>query len=215
MIKLLFQNPSLYAALVAMVVFSICCHEYMHARVALWQGDSTAADKGHLTLNPLVQMGILSLILCAVIGVAFGAVPVNPSRMRHRYSHALVAVAGPLTNLALFFVFALVGLGIFAAAAGRRFDPSPGILLCGIAASLNFSLFVLNMLPIPPLDGHTFFSWLFPRSPLTRMNQELKNGLMAVVFILVFVGFGRIQSLGMGLYLHCLRISASLLGLGE
>ena len=100
------QQTALMQLLV--VVFSVCLHEYAHARAALWQGDATAAEQGHLTLNPLKQMGPMSLIMLLIIGIAWGAVPVNPGRMRHRYSDALVSFAGPATNLALFLVSSLL-----------------------------------------------------------------------------------------------------------
>ena len=90
------------------VIFSICCHEYAHAQIALWQGDSTAYENGHLTLNPFKQMGVISIITLLIIGISWGAVPVNPNRMKHKYSEALVAFAGPFTNLFLFFIFSIV-----------------------------------------------------------------------------------------------------------
>ena len=98
----LFRDPQFFFTWLVFIVFSICCHEFMHAYVALKQGDSTAADMGHLTLNPLKQMGLFSLIMLAVAGIAWGAVPVRPYLMRHRHSDALVAFAGPATNLGLF-----------------------------------------------------------------------------------------------------------------
>ena len=92
---------------VVIVMFSICLHELAHAWVALKHGDDTAAQAGHLSLNPAIQMGPYSLILLAVLGLAWGAVPVDEGRMRSRASGAWVAVAGPLTNLALMVVFAI------------------------------------------------------------------------------------------------------------
>ena len=56
-IQRLFDDPRSFFMLTFIVVFSVCLHEYSHAQVALWMGDSTAADRGHLTLNPLKQMG--------------------------------------------------------------------------------------------------------------------------------------------------------------
>ena len=84
----LIENPRVYAPLALIVIFSICAHELMHAWTALKQGDDTAARLGHLTLNPLKQMGVVSLVMFAFVGVAWGAVPVDPSRMRRRWSHA-------------------------------------------------------------------------------------------------------------------------------
>ena len=67
----LINAPEVYVPLVLIVIFSICAHELMHAWTALKQGDDTAARLGHLTLNPLKQMGVTSLIMLAFVGVAW------------------------------------------------------------------------------------------------------------------------------------------------
>ena len=85
-ITALWQDPYWFFCASFLVVFSICCHEFMHAWVALKEGDPTAADEGHLTLNPIKQMGIYSLILLALFGIAWGQVPVNPANFRSRNS---------------------------------------------------------------------------------------------------------------------------------
>lgn len=184
-----FTNPDLYFMWVVLVIFSICCHEYSHAQVALWEGDSTAADEGHLTLNPMIQMGPFSLGMCAIIGIAWGAVPVNPSRMRHRYSDALVAFAGPLMNVILFICFAFV-----AAACARMGFPYRTYVLFKLGSVLNIVLFIFNMLPVPPLDGATVFSFLSPK--LTRINEEFKNGVTVFLFLLVLVSFHVLFTIG-------------------
>lgn len=88
-ITYLWKDPMFFLAAIIIVVFSVCAHEFMHAWIALLQGDGTAAERGHLTMSPLKQMGPWSLFMLAFIGIAWGQVPVDPSRMRHRYSHAL------------------------------------------------------------------------------------------------------------------------------
>ncbi len=197
-IKLLFSDPNTYLMWVTLVVFSICCHEYLHARVALWQGDSTAADQGHLTLNPMKQMGLFSIIMLMVIGISWGQVPVNPSRMKHKYSDALVSFAGPFMNFILFVIFAI------AASVVATFNPNIGhntgsvgygaIMLLSLGAALNIVLFIFNMLPIPILDGFNVFSFIFPG--IHNVNAELKNGITVVLFILVFMYFEIIWTLG-------------------
>ncbi len=185
MLDLALQNPNLYFMIVVLVIFSVCCHEYMHARVALWQGDSTAADEGHLTLNPLKQMGPLSIFLTFVIGLAFGAVPVNPSRMRHRYSPALVAFAGPFVNLVLFLIFCL-GLVIVTIKSGSMsedvFTGARDLFTMG--ATLNVVLFAFNMLPIPMLDGFEVLAYFVPT--IHRVDQKVKNIVFFVMVIVIF-----------------------------
>ena len=82
------SNPFFYFSWVFIVVFSICVHEYAHAATALQLGDDTAAQSGHLTLNPMVQMGGTSLAALLLVGVAWGAVPVNPPRRSRSWKRA-------------------------------------------------------------------------------------------------------------------------------
>ena len=185
-INALKSDPQYALLQVLIVVFSICFHEYMHARAALWQGDDTAARSGHLTLNPLKQMGFVSLILLFVAGIAFGQVPVNPQRMRNRHSDAIVSFAGPFANLLLTGLF--LGSVIFVMLSGSE---SPGgqrkflveVLLNG--AVLNAVLFLLNMLPVPPLDGFGIARSFFPK--LQSTTSEFLNG--AYFFIIVAIMF--------------------------
>lgn len=174
-----FADPGYYSLYVAVIMFSICAHEYAHARCALWQGDDTAAVAGHLTLNPLKQMGVMSIFMLAIIGIAWGSVPVNRMKMRHRYSDALVSFAGPAMNLALFGV----GVILFLIARIGHFDflESPASLLC----VLNFALFILNLTPCYPLDGYYVMHYFFARQ-MSRISDEFLSGLSFAVIIIVF-----------------------------
>ncbi len=178
----LFTQPESFCAKVLMVVFSICCHEFSHAWVALKQGDPTAADEGHLTLNPFKQMGIMSLVMLAFVGIAWGQVPVNPQRMKHRYSEALVAFAGPAMNLILFCAFCL----LTAVAALLNAAPAAVNLLL-VGAILNMVLFLLNMLPIPTLDGWAVFKCVFPKIQFEQ--SEFMKGMAMIAFIMVILFF--------------------------
>ena len=185
----LFRDPQFFFTWLVFIVFSICCHEFMHAYVALKQGDSTAADMGHLTLNPLKQMGLFSLIMLAVAGIAWGAVPVRPYLMRHRHSDALVAFAGPATNFALYLVFGLVGFG---AAKFTHNEFATNMLWLG--SLLNIVLFLLNLLPIPGLDGWTILRSFVPR--IGDLSSEWMKGIFFILFFLVFFAFGILWKIG-------------------
>jgi Zn-dependent protease len=194
-----FTEPYTATAQVLVVVFSVCCHEYFHARVALWQGDSTAADNGHLTLNPLRQMGPFSVVLLAFIGIAWGAVPVNPARMKHRYSEALVSFAGPAMNIILFLAFA-AATGIASHYIdGRTPGPLANLFtFLYLGALINFYLFCLNMLPVPMLDGWKVYSYFFPGMNRILAESEFAKGIMflAVILFLSFMHvFGLIGAL--------------------
>lgn len=189
-INTLFENPQTYFLWITLVVFSVCCHEYAHAQMALWQGDSTAAREGHLTLNPLKQMGLFSIFLLVLLGIAFGMVPTNPSNMRHRYSQALVAFAGPAMNLLLFFFFTAG----YALCAVQEFGM--GLLnLMFVGALLNIVLFIFNMLPAPPLDGWNIAEYFFPK--LSNINPELRNGAVLAIILLAFMFFEYFYTIGL------------------
>ncbi len=189
---------------VTLVVFSICCHEYAHAWMALREGDDTAAMLGHLTLNPLKQMGALSLIMLLLLGISWGSVPVNPRKMRHKYSSALVAFAGPLANLLLFLLFSILCAIAEAKVSGTLKNSAFAFFFLG--ASFNAILFIFNMMPIPILDGFSIFSYLFPS--IYRLNSEFRNAMIFLLFMFVFLSFDKIQKLGFGITAEFLRLLA-------
>ena len=165
---------------VLIIVFSICFHEYMHARAALWRGDDTAARLGHLSLDPLKQMGVVSLVLLAVIGIAFGRVPVNPARLRGKYDEAIVSFAGPFANIILTLVFCVAFAVVW------HFRLANGNFVFNVlyfGAVINAALFLLNMIPIPPLDGHGVAKTFFPA--LRNTSSEFLNGATFFLFIVL------------------------------
>ena len=89
------------ASKVVAVVISITLHELGHGAAALWQGDETPRLLGHMTLDPRAHMPPISWGLLLLVGIAYGLMPVNPSRFRSKHGDALVAFAGPAVNLIL------------------------------------------------------------------------------------------------------------------
>ena len=118
-IQYLFQPEGqlLFLSVVLTVVISIVLHELAHGWAALWQGDDTPRTSGHMTPDPLVHMGGMSLVALVLVGIAWGMMPVNPNHFRSRYGDALVAAAGPAMNMALALV-SLTGLAMWLKAAG-------------------------------------------------------------------------------------------------
>ena len=176
------QDPFYFLSWVGIVSFSICFHEYAHASMALKRGDDTAAQLGHLTLNPMVQMGPMSIVMLLLIGIAWGAVPINPGRLRTRADAAMVSFAGPAANLLLSLVFggavaALLSLG----------DPSASLIVrfCAYGCVANGVLFVFNMLPVPMFDGWSIFSLFVPamRDVDPQKAQNISLIVLAIVFI--------------------------------
>jgi Zn-dependent protease len=135
-------------------VFSLCLHEFSHALVAYYGGDTSVKDKGYLTFNPLkythpVYSLLLPLVFLVMggIGLPGGAVYIETWRLRSRYWESAVALAGPLSNLVLAFMLGVI-LHFAPATAGGIW---PGL---GFLALLQISAVVLNLIPVPPFDGY-------------------------------------------------------------
>ncbi|MBO5959520.1 MAG: site-2 protease family protein [Lentisphaeria bacterium] len=188
-IQTLFTDPHYFFLMTFIVVFSICLHEYSHAQVALWMGDSTAADRGHLTLNPLKQMGWFSILIFLVLGFAWGAVPVNRANMKGKYGAVLTSFAGPGINLILF----AISWCLFGAVCHMETDfyIRQFFALFGL---MNFVLFFINMLPIPGLDGWNIYVQFFPR--LAIPNSEFVKGAMVIFIFAAFLFVDKLFELG-------------------
>ncbi len=179
----LWKNPDLYIIWVAVVAFSICVHEFTHAWFALQQGDSTAADNGYMTLNPTKVMGVQSIVVLLIFGIAWGAVPVNHRRMRYAYSPALVACAGPAANLLLAVCFSILTAFITIGLSGPLQETLLSVVEVGVQA--NCFLLLFNMLPLPMFDGWEFYSWIFPA--VKRIHREAVAGMSFFILMLIFI----------------------------
>ena len=132
------------------VIASITLHELAHGWAAIWEGDETPRATGHMTANPVVHMGVPSIIAFLIIGIAWGMMPVNPYRFRHgKWGRILVSFAGPAMNLLIAFVVLTI-LGFIVNPTAEQTHVETFLLTGGF---LNLILFALNMLPVPPLDG--------------------------------------------------------------
>jgi len=145
---------------IAILIFSVVIHEVSHGMAALYLGDHTAQYEGRLTLNPLKHLSFMGMVIVPIFtlliwGIPVGSakpVPYNPYNLRNqKWGPAMVAAAGPISNLfvALFFGMVIRALIIFNA---------PLVLLnlipiFTIIVALNILLAVINLVPIPPIDG--------------------------------------------------------------
>ncbi len=185
------SNPALLVSQVFWVIFSICLHELGHGWAAIRQGDSTPIHTGHMTWNPLVHMGPTSLIVFAITGLAWGAMPVDPTRFRDRYGDALVSFAGPAVNLVL------TGLCIVALALWEKYavNLDAGLrdnfrVFFAAGGMLNIALFLLNMMPVPPLDGSKILGNFAPA--YRRLIEQPNAGLVGLVLLVLAMNtFGR------------------------
>ncbi len=188
-----FDAQSILARLIIFVL-AITVHEFMHAFTAYRLGDPTAARLGRVTLNPVAHFdpfGFLFsvLLVLGLAPIAWGKpVPVNPNNLRNpKRGMMLVAAAGPLSNLVLAAIFAL--LARFVAATGVALPPTVGLLI-GQGIVLNVLLAAFNMIPIPPLDGHKILTGLLPDfwyPILAPMEQYGFAILLVILFVPSFV----------------------------
>ncbi len=179
---------------IIVLIFSVVIHEYMHGWMANYLGDPTARDAGRLTMNPIAHIDLWGSIILPLMLVitktpfVFGyakPVPFNPYNLRdQKYGSAKVAIAGPLSNFIVALFFGLL-LRFFS---GYLIESN--IILAGllqIIVYLNLFLMVLNLLPIPPLDGSKVLMPFLPYDWQIKFSQLERFGF---AFVLLFVFFG-------------------------
>lgn len=185
-------DPERFLGFALAFILGTTIHEFMHAYSAHLLGDDTAKQQGRVTLNPVAHFDpfgfIMGLLLAlGLFGIAWGRpVPVNPSNLKWgRRGMAIVAVAGPLSNLA----FALVLLPIFKFGTGVLPEQVTNVIFYMIL--LNFLLFCFNLIPIPPLDGFNILVGVLPNywtivlEPIRRYSLPI---LLGLVFVLPYAG---------------------------
>lgn len=186
------------AITIGVILVSMTVHEAMHGFVAYWLGDDTAKDEGRLTLNPIKHIDpfltiLLPVMLAIVGGPIFGGakpVPFNPHKVRYgEWGAALVAFAGPLSNLIIAFVaFGLmVVLGYGATNSLMLGGGLVGTVL-QYFVFINLGFFVFNMLPIPPLDGSRVLYAFAPDFVRRGMEAMEQAGLLVIFALVILAG---------------------------
>lgn len=182
---------------IAILIVSIVIHEVAHGYAANALGDPTARLSGRLTLNPIKHIDLVGSILVPAFlvltgaGILFGwakPVPYNPFNLKNqRWGEAIVAAAGPATNL---FLAIFLGLIVRLGAATL---PGPFIAIAAVAAFVNLFLGLFNLIPLPPLDGYTTLRGLLPyRFSLYLRDFEgwvRTGGIASLILILVVFSF--------------------------
>jgi Zn-dependent protease len=151
-LNLLFTNPLLFLVWIIAIVFALTIHEFFHALAGYLLGDKTAQRAGRLTINPIAHLDPVGFIMLMIVGIGWAKpVPFNPYNLKYqRWGPALVALAGPASNLASVFVLGLVTHGLLAAGLGIN---NLFIVLLVFTIFINAILLFFNIIPVPPLDG--------------------------------------------------------------
>lgn len=175
------------------IIFAITVHEAAHGYAAKYFGDMTAYNEGRISLNPLKHIDPFGTILLPALtimlgGILFGwakPVPVNFSRLRNPKKDMLwVAAAGPASNLVMAIFWVLV---IKYAVSAPDAIAYPLSLMAKAGVSINIILMVLNLLPLPPLDGGRIAVSLLPNQ-LARKFSELERYGFIILIILLLTG---------------------------
>ncbi|MEE8439251.1 MAG: site-2 protease family protein [Micropepsaceae bacterium] len=184
----------MFAVLAIPIVIAITFHEAAHGYVAHALGDDTAEREGRLTLNPLSHIDpwgtlLLPAILLLTLGIAFGyakPIPVDTDKLRNpKRDMALVAAAGPLTNIALAIAIAL----LLAATRGVTEDYPLWRATLHASIVLNFILAFLNTIPLPPLDASKVVAAMLPRAISGAYWWAEPYGYLIVVLVFLVVPY--------------------------
>ncbi|OHA92270.1 MAG: hypothetical protein A3J09_02200 [Candidatus Zambryskibacteria bacterium RIFCSPLOWO2_02_FULL_51_21] len=177
---------------IAILIMSVVIHEVSHGYAASYLGDETARWQGRLTLNPLKHLDPVGSFVVPVIayltgGFIFGwakPVPYNPYNLRPgRWSEAIVAAAGPISNLSIALIFGFIlRSGVTLGWASQSF-----VTITAIVVFINIVLAIFNLVPIAPLDGSKLLYALFPENTLKFRQFFERYGLMLVLFFIFFL----------------------------
>jgi len=199
---------------IAIVPFllAITVHEFSHGFSAYLLGDDTAKRAGRLTLNPIAHidpLGLLFLVVTRLFGWA-KPVPVNYGNLyrRTKYGPAIVAFAGPLSNLILAIISAMVLRMLYGVQVEQGTMAAkvliPFAAMVRISVSINIALFIFNLLPIPPLDGGRIVQSLLPYDKAVAFSKLEQYGFIILMILFVTRTIDAILMPAMGFFLKIL-----------
>lgn len=176
--------------LIPAVLVGFTFHEFAHAYTAVKLGDRTPIDQGRYTLNPLAHISLVGFVLILFVGIGWAKpVQFNPANFRKpRRDEMLVALAGPLMNLALAILFLLFIKALVLVNPGLLLPSAGSLLTQRFLISfvwINLVLFIFNLLPIPPLDGSHLVLGAIPERYAAARKRYMQIGVAALVIALL------------------------------
>ncbi len=189
------------------LVFAIVLHEVAHGWVANKLGDHTARDMGRLTLNPVSHVDLFGTIILPILCIIINSpifgyakpVPINPYNFKNpRKGMAISSIAGPGINMIMAITFSFFLRVVMPAIEGLASKQAwewfavPVSLMLGYGVLINVVLAVLNMIPIPPLDGSRIVYWLLPDKQAAAYYRLERYGILIILALFGFGILGRI-----------------------
>ena len=191
----MFEHFDLAARVMILIpmLLSLTVHEWAHAWSAYRLGDDTAAMQGRLTLNPIAHIDPIGTLILPLLGIPFGwakPVPVMPTRFRRSISMntgmLITAAAGPLANVVL-AVASAVALGIVAHGSPEVLWKPVGVAyLLRMLISINITLAIFNMIPVPPLYGSRVVDGLIPYGWRGYWDSIVRLSPILLIVVMVF-----------------------------
>ena len=186
------MDPQLLLLVIPVLIISIIVHEVAHGYAALFLGDRTALNAGRLTMNPISHVdpvgSIILPLITSVTGFFFGyakPVPYNPNNLSNKkWGEAIVAFAGPGSNIALALLFAIVTRVLVNTGTAADSLVIQGTVFIVIA---NLFLAFLNLIPVAPLDGSKILFALLPYKYIGIRRWMEKNQLLLVGLVLALI----------------------------
>ncbi len=180
------------------VLISLCIHELSHGLAAKKLGDPTAQWNGRLTLNPLSHLDPVGTVSMLLFGIGWAKpVPINPRYFKNpKKGMAIVGLAGPVSNLIVAFLAALlrrITIAVYAALPASAINETSFKIALVISwffmifEALNISLAVFNLIPIPPFDGSRVFYFLLPDKYYFGV-MRYERQIMLITMLVLFSG---------------------------
>lgn len=191
MLQTLFSSPLLFLIWAISLVMAISIHEYAHAKAADTLGDPTPRSDGRLTLNPKAHLDPLGTLSLLFLGFGWGRpVGFDPYNLRNpRRDSALIALAGPVSNLLFALVLSLI----------MRFTAIPLVLtLFPILIMMNVTLAIFNLVPVYPLDGEKILFGILPTETaieFARIMQQYGTVILILMLLPIAGGVSPISAL--------------------
>lgn len=207
MLRSLFSSGFWVLLLIPLRLLALVIHECSHGYVSTRLGDPTPRIQGRLSLNPLVHLDPVGTILMILTGFGWAKpVEVNPMYYKDRKKGmALVAIAGPLSNLLLAFVSLLIYFLFAVIIHYTKIGVSAKLLqivgtACSYSAQVNLCFFVFNLIPIPPLDGSRILGMFLKDSTYYKMMQYERYSMFLIMFLSLTGMLDSVIGTGMNLF---------------